>query len=646
MNPKAIRVLENSILAHRALYDAGKPEISDEAFDKLVDQLQAVKPNSPALSHLGKATSGAKITHTTPMLSLDKVYEVPDLARWYQRVSADRLIVQPKYDGLAISLVYFAGKLMAAGTRGDGAEGDDITSTIKWAAQVYPDTGLLQEFEELHDQEAVVRGELLIPLETFKTKYASTYANPRNLVAGLAHRKAQTAELGDVRFVAYDIHAPSLKTVSLFTKLSILEHLGFETGRWETCKTFDTLHPLVTADWRSRVPFELDGVVVKVDSAEQREKLGETAHHPIWAIAWKYQGESGTTTLRDVEWSLSRTGVITPVAIMDPVELSGASITRATLHNAATFVDFTPRVGAKLVVTRRGGVIPHVESVQNVPLGERLVIPTRCPACSSAVAWHGATGSKVDIVCTNVENCSGVRRAQILYWCKTTGMLGIGPETIEKLMEHCGVFSIADLYTLKVKTLRDAGFGPRQAEIILEEVEKTTTLTDTTFLEALGLPGVGVVTAEKIATDFDWETLTLKGSPVGRRYKLEASLANLKPEIDKILVRVRVERREAPAVYDGAATPFTGKKVVFTGPLSDMERTVAQDLVRSYGGTAPPSLVKDTDFLVVGDRASPSQLSKRSKAESFNKKGAKIRVISESDFIAMLAEADHIANQS
>lgn len=665
MVTKNAAALAKEIKRHQKLYDRGAPEIEDSEFDALVEELRELEPEHPVLDHLGNASSDLpKLVHEPQMLSLAKIYDLPALTAWFVRSGGTRrgdrehYLVQPKYDGVALSLKYVGGQLVAAALRGSGKEGDLVTSSIRNVTRssdgsvdigiplsVTKDAGGLLVHDE--DFEGVVRGELLMPKSIFAAKYAGTYANPRNLIAGMISRKGYTPELDDARFIAYDLY--TFGNLSTLQKLKRLSDLGFDTGNWAKVDNFDNLHRVVQEDWRGRNDFELDGVVIKVNSALGREKAGATAHHPNWAVAWKYQGESGRTKLVAVEWSVARTGAVTPVAIMQPIELSGVTITRATLHNASTLVDLGLTIDAELVVTRRGGVIPHVESAKPVPGQPILEIPDQCPGCQQRLVWSTtAAGKGADVICRNPK-CPAVLRERIRHWCKVTGMLGIGPEFIDRLVSSCGVEDIVGLYTLKTKTLRAAGFGPRQAEMVLEEIEKTLTLTDAKFFEALGIPHVGTVAAERLAREFDWETGAIRaggGRTLTALQSVKTALSNLTDLITRLLVHIRIEKFNEGDGYSGARTPFTAKAVVFTGKLTDMERTTAQEVVRSYGGLTPAGLTRSVDYLVVGDHAKPNELHKRNKAEEYNRKGAKIAVISETEFIQMLAEADKAAESA
>jgi len=657
-----ISELEKVIRTHQRAYDLGEPTITDEAFDILVERLRARAPDSPVLAEVGSGPkTGNVVVHEPRMLSLGKVYDLPALAKWWkstnvaklQRESegATLLHVQPKYDGVAVSLVYENGRLTDAATRGDGEKGDSIIALARRLGEL--PSGIPLKIKS--NQRVLVRGEIAIPRSVFMASWTDTYATPRNMAAGIVSSDPMryNGVLKHVRFIAYDtifLDEPDTTYTRKYEKLSAW---GFTIPESREVTTFDELHAAVTMDWSSLVDYELDGVVAKIEDPSLRQKLGATDHHPRWATAWKYQGQTGQTTLIGVAWNVSRTGAVTPVAVMEPIELSGVVVTRATLHNAATFVDLGPRVRSVLQVTRRGGVIPHVESVAHpVDKQPAFELPRNCPACGAALGWKG-----VNLVCSNasaqapvgITICSGILREQIHYWCKMTGMLGIGPEAVDKLVDSCGVKEIADLYTLKVRTLRDAGFGPKQTALILEEIEKTLVLDAPTFLTALGIASIGRVAARELADAFDWETFKFKTGAleVSRRTQSARSALMLHHgRIEKILAHVRIEDPEGSSMSSApAGSPFAGQIVVFTGALSSMERPAAWDLVRRFGGQYADSLTRKTTMLVVGDDASPQQLGKRTKAADYNSRGlAKIALLTESDFLALVKQADALTS--
>jgi len=359
--------LESEVREHNRLYfEINAPVISDYEFDELVEELKKRRPKSLALTELvgDGGSGGRKIKHERPMLSLDKCYDEETINSWVAKFEGD-VVVSPKIDGCAVSIRYGSdGNLLFASTRGDGDEGEDITENVK----------RIKSIPSSASENVEVRGEVFMPLSVFK-RYSAEFANPRNLAAGAIKQKdpAKTAEY-DLSFLAYDIIGIDLSTEG--EKFEMLEGLGFKNVDWRLVSRTDLQLPFdEILKKRGEYDFETDGVVYKANVLSEQVRLGATAHHPRYAMAYKFQGDSGSTTLLDVEWSVSRTGAITPVAIVEPVHLSGAKVRRASLHNLAILNSLNITLGAKVLMMRRGGVIPHVESV--LSSGEGLWICCR-----------------------------------------------------------------------------------------------------------------------------------------------------------------------------------------------------------------------------------------------------------------------------
>lgn len=632
--------LERMVRRNQSLYDAGRPEISDAEFDGIVADLRGRNSQSPVLLEIGTKVKGDKVTHTWPMLSLGKVYTMPDLQAWAKPLflRGCSLLVQPKYDGLALSLKYMDGRFVRATTRGDGIEGEDVTAAVQFSGVAPLALNVFMPGDVAGVNE--VRGELMMPIETFEETFSASYANARNLIAGFVGRKTDWEPLREARFVAYDLLSEDAKRAALpmLSKLGLLERFGFNVGKFSSASNREELEQLIQRAWDT--PFEIDGLVVKVEDAATREKLGATEHHPRWAIAWKYQGQTGKTTLLDVEWEVSRLGTITPVAVMEPVELSGVSITRATLHNAARFREFDPvRRGSELTVTRRGGVIPHIESMRGGD-GKVLRAPLDCPACGSATVQMGAA-----LRCCQGTRCSGVQRELILFWCRTTGMLGIGEETINTLLGACAVRTPVDLYRLDERAMRLAGFGAGETANVLGAIDKTRKLAPAVFLQALGIEKLGRTLSKELAVKIDWETLDIGHAAAGKRNEIQKALRAHEDLIDALLVYIRLEHTVTmvAALTEGSKSwsCFAEKRVVFTGALADMDRVTAQALVTEHGGKTPSSLTQETNLLVISDSAiaAGTASGKKKKAEAYRAKGLPIEIISETEFVKRVASA-------
>lgn len=577
------------------------------------------------------------IEHTTPMLSLAKCYDDAQLVAWAAKTGATEFAIQPKFDGVSLSLRYDNGQLVAAVLRGDGAKGDNVLDRVLLMQNV-PKTALYGDVDE-------VRGEVIMTKTAFK-KHAHVFANARNAVAGALNRKnaGKHDVIKDCTFIAYDVIDTGHAMASVRQVLKSLGNVGFVTAAGYSATIDDLLAVRErAAEDAPHADYELDGLVIKVMDRSFYPKLGATDHHPRWAIAYKFQGESGETVLRHVVWQVSRRGTLTPVAVVDPVTLSGVTVTRATLHNLDQLERLQAQVGDSVMMTRRGGVIPHVEHVTKPGVKRKAIkLPDECPSCGKPVERIGAV-----LQCAAPYACPQARKGAIVHYAHVFDIQGIGPETVDQLYEAGLLRSPIDLYNPR----GDAGaswvpvIGKKTASKILAEVHKKATRVEmATLLTALGIDGLGSVTGRKIAEFFP---------------SFKALLGNWMP-VDLISEHYGIGDKTARAIYYGvgdnrdliealmdfidivapkpanadATGPFVGKSVVFTGKLSDMDREAARALVRQYGGTAPDAITKTVDYLVVGDGAKDEQRTKRDKAAKYG-----IAIITEAEFAQMVADA-------
>ncbi|HEX5034769.1 MAG TPA: hypothetical protein VFW62_09830, partial [bacterium] len=397
--------LEKAVRRHNDLYfKKAKPEISDAEFDLMVERLKEVKPGSKVLEEIGSDLSeaGKKIEHSSPMLSLDKCYSLEDLTEWASKLSGD-VVATPKIDGLAIAIHSDGGgALFQAETRGDGFKGDDITRNVLEIADIP---------KKISEGHVEIRGEVYMRRSVFKG-YESDFANPRNLAAGAVKQK-DPKKTGEYRlnFFAYEVLGRPIEEE--IDNVRWLKKLGFSPIDAELLsreppeleKVFQRLFEI-----RDKLDYELDGVVYKANLIADQVRLGASAHHPRWAIAYKFQGDSGTSVLREVEWSVSRTRAITPIGIIDPVRLSGATVTRVSLHNYGLMKKMGVSIGAEVLVMRRGGVIPNLEQVTK-PTKKLVEAPEKCPSC-------GFPTEVVDdfLYCTNAKGCRSTKIGELRHF--------------------------------------------------------------------------------------------------------------------------------------------------------------------------------------------------------------------------------------
>lgn len=654
----SVAKLEELVKHHNHLYwDLNAPELPDTDYDRLILRLKELSPTSQVLNELGPSQDdgaerfGNPVTHERPMLSLDKCYHDDDLREWVKTFEGD-IVVSPKFDGIAGSLHFDEqGRLTLASTRGNGVQGDDITMNVR-AMDSLP-----RQLKVAPGRKIEVRGELYMPLSVFAT-FKDKFANPRNLAAGAIKQKdSKKSAAYKIAFAAYDLVGYELTTER--EKYEMLEKLGFSpifkmfVKRDEVVDAYRTF-----AEKRPTLDYEIDGVVFKADLLREHVRLGNTSHHPRCAIAYKFQGDTGTSILRDIEWSVARTGVITPVALVDPVMLSGAMVGRASLHHAGFIKKLGVTKGAEVQMVRRGGVIPNLEKVVKAGT-EAIDLPTKCPSCSSDVRADGDF-----IFCSTPDQCRSAVMGQVLHFVSVIDVDGFGDRIVAELYDRKLVRSPADLYTLKVEDLLPIErVGEKLAKKLVAAMAAKKTLPLGLFLRSLGVDELGKHVSKILVDKFGTleKVLELKPEDLSAIHSIGETIAKTvvdglklaKPRIDALLVHVTLEEGAAGAAVGGAAStavatagaastgPFVGKSFVFTGKMATLDRNTAQARVRSLGGDTPDSVNKTITHLVVGDdKSDTSKSSKEKTADKLIAGGAPIKIISETDFLAMVAEAE------
>lgn len=595
--------LEHLIAYHNELYwKKAAPEISDVEYDDLMRELEAIAPDHPLLTevHGAAVASSGKIRHKEPMLSLDKAYSLEKVLEWadkFVRSCDEILLIQPKYDG--ISARWEDGMLV---TRGDGSEGEDISDKVPLIEVEGVDNyvGKLK-------RDMPVRGEIVIRDDDFRTIYQNirrksggVYKNSRNAAAGIMSLK----EIDDIKAQG--------------AKLTLVDYrkISFSYSRKEFAEYFDEVLEKIQA-----LPYPTDGAVIKIADEKYAASLGNTAHHPRGAIAFKFTNIRRQSVLRKVEWSFGK-NCLTPVAEIDPVEIGGVTITHATLHNLQNVLDRDLHINDIIEVERAGDVIPYI--VGSLPGDDRKsVIIDKCPCCQSTLEQRGP-----ELCCVN-KDCFEMRLQNLLAAVKNIGIERLGEPTLRKMMNTLQIRSLRDIFELSVRDImRLENFKDKSAENLYLEIAKARKVTAYQVLAALNIPHVGINVAKVILKNLPLEKLrtadeeTLSAIPgVGpeRARAIRNELALQSDFIDELLDAVEIVSED----NSGDHLPT----VCFTGKMPE-KRSFYEDLAKKKGFQAVDSVSKDLSLLVAADLASGS--SKLTKAAKLG-----IRAITLDEFLAM-----------
>jgi DNA ligase (NAD+) len=637
-------------------YVADDPEISDAAYDRLMAKLkdletahpELVTPDSPTVRVGGAPRAGFHtMQHARPMLSLDNAFSYEALGEFDRRVressGRDKIeyIAEHKFDGLSISLQYAGGALARAITRGDGRTGEDVTPNVKTIRSVplRVDPAALKKAKLLPNFE--VRGEIVMPRKAFaelnrqqELSGGKIFANPRNAAAGgVRVLDSSITASRRLEFFAYYLLVDGK---SPFTKLSeslkALKDLRFRASSdWKLCDGIEEVLKYCHSweDKREKLPYEIDGVVVKVNSIPIQNELGYTAKAPRWAIAYKYPARQETTAVNDIQVNVGRTGTLTPVAFLEPVQVGGVTVSRSTLHNMDEIERLGVQIGDTVLVERAGEVIPHVLKVVKEGKDRRpFHMPEKCPECGSAI--HKAPDT-VAYRCVN-SACPAKRRESLLHFAGRHAMNidGLGEKIVDQLIEQNLVRDVADLYLLKLhKLIALERFAEKSAQNLLDEIEVSKKNSLARLIYALGISFVGERTGELLAGHFssleDLAEVGEVGPKVGAaivEFFSEPANMQLIKKLRKAGVHPTMEKREMKS------DKFAGKSFVFTGGLANRSREEAAEIVKQHGGTISGSVSKKTSYVVVG--ADPG--SKHDKAKSLG-----VPILTEKEFEKLLA---------
>jgi DNA ligase (NAD+) len=662
-----IDALRQAIRRHDYLYYVkDRPEISDAEYDRLFKELcdletaypDLVTPDSPTqrigappLEELGK------VPHERPMRSLDSITDSDEVLAFDKRVrrelgvEAVEYTAEPKFDGLSVELVYDRGLFVRGATRGDGMTGEDVTVNLRTLRSL----PLRLQAEAKPPEHLVVRGEVYMRLEDFQKlnrrlteRGEEAFANPRNASSGsLRQLDSRITKERPLVITCYEIMVRSGSPAPThWQELQALADWGLPVpAQRRLCPRVEDLIAFhaETEALRDTLPFEIDGIVVKVNRRDWQDALGEKSRSPRWAIAYKFAPRKGITQVQDIVVSVGRMGTLTPVALLKPVEVGGVTISRATLHNAAEVARKDVRIGDTVKVERAGDVIPDIAERVPVP-GERRTAPFRmpahCPVCGSAVAREGAY-----YYCTGQTSCPAQLKGALEHFASKTALNieGLGKKTVAQLVDRGLVRDLADLYTLtKDRILALEGFADRSATLLLDAIEDSKRVRLDRLLIGLGIHQVGEHIARVLARRFG----TLEAIMAADRKTFE-SVYEIGPEIAASLVsffsevhnRRVIERLRKLGVTieaeEGRPAPaqterLRGKTFVFTGTMERLGREQAKELVERMGGRAASSVSKRTDYVVAG--AEPG-----SKLDEARRLG--VRVLTEAEFLDLIGAA-------
>ncbi len=662
-----IEALREKIRHHEYLYyvlDA--PEITDLQFDQLMIELkqlesehpELVTPDSPTQRVGGKPREGfLKAPHSSPMLSLDNTYSQDELRNWERRVhelsGRDDIdyVCELKLDGMSLALHYENGKLLRGITRGDGTIGEDVTLNVRTVRSIplsipldkLKKAGIPPDFE--------VRGEMLMPIAAFKKlntereqKGLATFANPRNFTAGTV-RQLEPSITAQRRldFFAYALLQNGRTLLGRhWETLNALDAAGFKVNKSrKLAKTFEQIWTFIEEEEpkREKLPYEIDGIVIKLDRTALQAELGYTGKAPRWAIAYKYAARGGITQIEDILVQVGRTGKLTPVAALKPVPIGGTTVSRATLHNMDEIERLGVKIGDWVEVERGGDVIPKVTRVvedKDHPRGHKsFQMPERCPICGGHVV---RTEGEADHRCVNA-NCPAKLRETILHFA-SRGIMnidGLGDALVTQLTDRKLIKNVADIYKLtKADLLSLERMGDKSAQNVLDEIENSKKLPLERVIYGLGIRMVGERTAQFLAEHFgSMDALMQAGeeelqevNEVGPRIAQSIVEFFQEPKNRALVQQLQDTGLRLTGTKKQRGTKLTGKTFVLTGTLPTLTRDEAKKMVEDAGGRVSGSVSKKTDFVVAGEDAG----SKLDKAKELG-----VKVIGEKELQEMLS---------
>ncbi len=634
-------------------YDEDAPEIEDDAFDALTRELNTLEEEYPALItpdsytqrvHGTVSTQFSPVAHKVPLQSLQDVFSEEELVAFDRRiretVENPRYVVEPKIDGLSVSLEYQNGKLIRGATRGNGEVGEDVTHNIRVINSV--PAALSTELPEV-----IVRGEVYMSRESFanlvkrqEENGEKTFKNPRNAAAGsLRQKDAAVAKERELDMFAFNLQAVEGMTVNSHSEsIALMKAWGLPTV--PTCFVCDTIEEAIEevrrlGKVRPSLSFDMDGAVIKVDDLEHRAMLGTTGKFPKWAVAFKYPPEEKETTLLDVEFQVGRTGVITPIGVFEPVTLAGTTVSRATLHNEDFIAEKDLCIGDTVVMRKAGEIIPEVlRVVSHSKTAVPVTFPKTCPSCGESVIREEGEAA---IRCIHPD-CPAQRARNLVHFASRDAMdiEGLGPAVVDVLLEEGVIHSACDLYTLpRDRVAAIERMGEKSADNLIAAIEKSKQNDLYRVIYALGIRHIGEKAAKLLAKRFgtmqaimdtDEETMSsIDGFGTVMAHSVYEFFA--RPASRELVARLAELGVNMTDLTEREDDRFAGITFVLTGTLPSMTRKEASDLIEKFGGKTASSVSKKTGYVLAGEDAG----SKLTKARQLG-----VPVLTEAEFIKMI----------
>lgn len=660
---KRILYLRQQLHEHNyKYYVLNQPDLSDQEFDFMMHELQELEARHPEMYDSNSPTQRVgsdlnqnftQVAHKYPMLSLANTYNEQDVADWYDSVRRGlngeefEVCCEMKYDGLSISLTYIDGKLVRGVTRGDGVHGDDVTANVKTIHSiplVLKGEGWPHEFE--------IRGEILMPWSVFEKLNAEReaaeeplFANPRNAASGTL--KSQNSRLVASRRLdsyLYYLLGDELPTEGHYDNLEVAEHWGFKISRgMKKVKTLQEIYDYINY-WdkeRKNLPVATDGIVLKVNSLRQQRALGYTAKSPRWAIAYKFKAERACTRLNEVTYQVGRTGAVTPVANMAPVQLAGTMVKRATLNNEDFIKNLDLHIGDYVYVEKGGEIIPKIVGVEKDKRpadAEQVKFITHCPECGAELVRYEGEPAHY---CPNDTGCPPQIKGRIEHFIarKAMNIDSLGPETVDEYYRRGLVRNVADLYAIQVVDINGSGNRERSAQKIVRGIEKSKQVPFERVVFALGIRFVGETSARLLARHFK-NIDALMHASLDELMEVDGVgevIANsvmgfFRNEVNlEIIGRLReygLQMQIEESAAEVASNKLEGKSIVISGVFAKHSRDEYKAMIEANGGKNVGSISGKTSFILAGDNMGPSKLQKAEKLG--------VPIVDEDTFLGMI----------